>query len=307
MRQSKSTKVKKADGLYRNKNFMIFKLLSYVPEFKKDVEEIRKELGIRDGGFGWNVDEILKWASQNNIDNYEEEVRGDEELGLVPYYSVISSQKSDEIIRKTFPSNNFEKKMLDIGTKYRLPFNFFAFPCEGLPRFILSGEIEPPRSNYYIDLHEAGDKSFWTSVTAYTPLSIKELGEATKELRDGYMSTISNVFEGIDAMAKTRYRNNIWRDLPLLEEQVSRLGKPKKVKRSESGSYLDHAINSKSISPKMKKKLERIYKKSVIVEYDKPTSKQIGKKRGLSGEATRQAKKRLNSIAKELFGYDLEP
>ncbi len=287
----------------QNKNFMVMKLLSYVPEFKKDVADIRKEMGIKEGGFEWDKSEMWKWADEKDLGYYQEARHEDKEEGT--YYLGITS-KSDNIVRKDFPSNFFEKKMSELGIKYKLPFNFYAFPCVGLPVFVLSGEISAPRSNYFTDFHEAGDKTMWISLVAYAPLSVKELKEASDELRDISMKILSEEFSGIDTLSKKRYHNKIFRDLSLFEEQVKREGKPKKVKKYEKWTYVDYLSKSKSTSVKILRQKERENKKDVSIEYSNLTSGQIGKKHGVTGVATRQAKKRLNSIAKELFGYDLE-
>jgi len=290
----------------QNKNFMVLKLLSHVPEFKKDVSEIRRKMGINENGFEWNKSEMWEWATKKDIEYYQgvEQV-GDDDEWWSSFVSITPVE--DKEVRKHFPSNTFEKKMFNLGTKYKLPFNFYAFPSMGLPRFILSGEIEAPRQNYYTSFHEAGDETIWTSLTAYAPLSAKELKEAMNELKDNNMDVLSTVMKGVDVLARKRYRNNMQRDLILLNEQSVRFGKPKLIKHIKQGSYLDFLSKDKTVSNKTTRRFERLNKKDVIVEYDKPTSKQIGRKLGVSGDATRQAKRRLNLFAKELFGYGLEP
>ncbi len=287
----------------QNKNLMILKLLSCVPEFKKDVKDIRTEMAIKIDGFRWDDSEMWEWASKKNLEYYQGLPQGDEEEGTD---HIGLSSKDDEDVRKTFPSNFFEKRMLDLGTKYKLPFNFYAFPCDGLSRYILSGEIKADHPNYFTNFHEAKDRTLWTSLTAYMPLSGKELKDAMKEWQDDSMGILSALFEGVDALSKKRYRNKIDRDLFLIKEQIKRSSKPKKIKRYKQGSYLDILSKDQATSTKRKKILEHQNKKDVLVEYDNLTSKQIGKSRGVTGDTTRQAKKRLNLLAKGLFGFDLE-
>jgi hypothetical protein len=62
---------------------------------------------------------------------------------------------------------------------------------------------------------------------------------------------------------------------------------------------------NKGCSKKELSRLERLHKNEIEVGYDNPTSKQIGKKRAVSGAATRQAKRRLHLLAESLFGYGL--
>lgn len=272
---------------------MIMKLLSYVPEFKRDVNETRKEFDIKEDGFEWGKNELYEWADKKDIWYYKgDESEPDEDR----------TSRSDEDVIKNFPANPFENKMLNLGTKYKLPFNFYAYPYRGLPRFILSGQIEVSHHNFAIEIHEAANKSIWLSLTAFVPLSAKELKEAISELKSS-MEMLPEFFNGIDTISKKRYRNNIIRDLVLLEAQTNRSGKPKRIKKYKPGSYMDQLSKSKTISVK---KWEQLHKKDIFVEYDNQTSRQIGKKQGLKGDAVRQAKKRLNSLSKELFGYDLE-
>lgn len=287
-----------------SKNLMILKILTYVPEFEKDVERIRMEMDIKKDGFKWEVDEIIGWASKRNINSYEESFVGDEEEGQTPY-SVISYKNDDEI-RKNFPSNIFEKKIHDIGVKYKLPFNFYAFPDSGLPRYVLTGEIISPRQNFFVDFKELKDKSILVSLIAYTPLSKKEFVDVINEMGE-HTSLLSNFFDGIEKLSKKRYHNKILRDLETFNDQISKPGKPKKIKKYEQQSYLDYIMKSKDVSIRVKQRTERKCNDSIIVDYDKPTSKEIGKKHKVSGDAVRQSKKRLNSFAKEIFGYGLEP
>lgn len=301
MRQM-SQKSKKTPKFDQNKNLMILKLLSLVTEFKKDVAEIRNDMGIHVSGFEWNNEDMWCWASQKKIDYYQKVEHENEEEGVI-YFGIGS--KTDEDVRKTFPANDFENKMLYLGSKYKLPFNFYAFPTVGLARFVLSGEIIAPGQNYYTDFHEAGDKTIWISLVAYAPLSKKELGEAVQQLGQS-MGVVTALLEETGRFINKRYRDNIERDLTLLSEQTSRFEKPKKVEHFKVGSYLDLINNSKSVSAKKMSKLKRQHTKDLVVDYSVPTSNQIGKKLGVSGDATRQAKRRLNSLVKELFGFDTE-
>lgn len=275
----------------RNRNFMVMELLTYVPEFRKDVSEIRKEFGIKEGGLEW--DDIDKWALEKHLWAYSKERGG----------------WGQDRIRKDFPSNEFEKKMFKIGTKYRLPFNFYALPYRGVPYFVLSGAIQSPEINYDIDFQmDTHNKTLlWASLIIYASLSKVEAEEMATDIRSVQSGLLPQAIKGIDIFAKKRYHQKIERDFILLNEQIARQDKPKKIKKFLPGSYLDILSKNKSNSEKELKKWERLNKHDVFVEYSSPTSKQIGKKQGVTGAAARQAKKRLNALAKELFGFGLEP
>lgn len=294
-------KISKEQG---SKNLMVMEILTHVPEFKKDVCEIRKEFNIKEGGFelkkggfewndGLDWSEIQHWASEKDLWHYSE--------------SEYNGSGEEEEIRKDFPSNKFEKRMLKIGIKYNLPFNFYAFPFRGVPYFIITGDIQAPNKNYDFYIHMDGEKFLWASLIMYASLSEVEEKEAMTQLKSIFFNLMPNYFKGVDTFSRKRYHSNIKRNLILLEEQIARSDKPKKIKSFVSGSYMDILNKSKTISIKKLKKIERLNKGSVIVKYDNLTSEQIGKKQGVSGQTTRQIKKQLNSLAKELFGYNLEP
>jgi hypothetical protein len=269
----------------RTKNFMIMKLLSYVPEFQRDVVKIRKEFEIRESGI--EFEEIEAWAINKTISSYYEEGRG----GLD--------------VQSDFPSNVFEEKMRKLGIKYRLPLNFYGLPYRGIPYFILTGQIQSPEQNYFIDFHGKDDELPWASLNIYAALSAAESKAMAKELRELQIELVPTVFKGADIFARKRYRGNLHRDFSLYEEQITRSGKPKKVKKFNPGSYIDIVSKNKGCSKKELSRLERLHKNEIEVGYDNPTSKQIGKKRAVSGAATRQAKRRLHLLAESLFGYGL--
>lgn len=268
---------------------MVMQLLSHVPEFKKDVSEARKEFEIERDGFR-SFDELDNWANKNNFWDYEKD------------YS-----RSPFDIIKDFPSNKFQKEMLKIGIKYLLPFNFYGQPYRGVPYFILMNEIQSPEENYDVDFRTNGDTLLYTSLVVYKPLNKTEAKNAMSHFLEIQRDIFPYVYKNADTFVKKRGRANIERDLALIEEQLARSGKPKKVESFVLGSYLDIVNKSRTASTRRLRSLKRSNKESVVVGYDNPTSRQIGKKHGVSGESTRQAKKRLNSIAEELFGYDLEP
>jgi len=282
-------KMKKNRPERKGKNFMIMELLSYVPEFKKDVSETREKFKIDKDGFK-SSDKLDKWATENDIWDYKND------------YS-----RNRDAVMKDFPLNTFEKRMLKLGIKYRLPFNFYGLPYRGVPLFILMGEIRPPDTNYDIDFRMNGRKLLWTSLIVYASLSKAEAKEVAAYLRDIQLNLLPQAIKDIDIFAKKRDHANRERDLPLLNEQIIRSGKPKKIKSFLPGSYLDILNKRRTISVKELKKWERMNKTDIVVEYSNPTSRQIGKRHGVSGEAARQVKKRLNSLSKEFFGYDLEP
>lgn len=273
----------------RSKNFMVMKLLSHVPEFKNDVAELRKKFGINTDGFEsqWDVE---RWATnKNKIWDHQD-----------------NFSKENDGAREVFPANPFEKKMFQLGVKYRLPSNFYVFPHRGLSVFVLTGRIIPPDFNYDIDFHFKDGELLWTKLIAYVPLSKKEFENAMESSRETQLGIIPQFFKNRDLFTRRRYRDNVYRDLIMLSEQVERLNKPKKIKKYKNKSYLSLLKKSNTQSNKEMKQWERQNRADIMVDFDNPTSTQIGKKQGVSGDAARQAKKRLNTLAKELFGYDLE-
>lgn len=281
----------------QSKNLIIFSLLLRVPEFKKDVKNIRKQFQIKDEGFKWGGKELLEWANKENIWYYQ--IDEDEDSGDWPLVSASDT-------RRDFPSNKFEKSLYELGSKYRLPFNFYGFPYTGLARFILSNDTDEPPKNYDIDFRDFKNDGFmWTSLVVYAPLSKKEAKEAMKNLENTQYDLLPIFIKGIDTIGKKRFGKNVERDLALFDEQNARNEKPKRIKKVKEGSYLE-IVNKSKLSDAQKRKAIKNNKHDITVGYSSPTSKEIGKKQKVSAAVARQSKSRSNTVAKELFGYSLE-
>ena len=279
-----------------NKNLSIFKLLLRVPEFKKDIEATRIKFDIKESGFKWGGRELYDWAVKNNIEYYQ--IDGSEDPADWPLIS-------DASVRKDFPSNNFEERLYELGTKYRLPFNFYGFPYRAMARYILSNDITDPAENYDIGFRDfRDDRLMWTSLIAYAPLSKKEAKQAMERLEDTQFRLLPIFIEGIDVIGKKRFGKNTERDLTLFDEQSMRSEKPKRIKKVKEGSYLE-IVNKSKLSDAQKRKAIKNNKHDITVGYSSPTSKEIGKKQKVSAAVARQSKSRSNSVAKELFGYSL--
>lgn len=282
-----------------SKNLMILELLTIVPEFQRDVEKVRKEFNINDSGFRWLSTEMFEWSSKKKIRYYQIEIDSNGEIDNSRHY------RNQNSIRKDFPSNSFEKRLLELGLKYRLPFNFYAFPYTGISRFILSNEIKTPPSNYDISFSVNENSFSWASLIIYAPPSKEELKEINNELKNNF-EMLKHFSKGYDIVfGNTKNRKNLERDIILLNEQKERKGKPKKIEIYDS-EYLSSSLKSKDTSPKRKRKLKRDYKQYIKTEFSEPTSKEIGAKYDVSAEVTRKSKERINSSIKKLFGYDLE-
>jgi hypothetical protein len=280
-----------------NKNLMLFKLLTYVPEFQKDLEKIRQEMSIKPDVFKWptlsidderdeayeNENELTEWANKNDY----------------PYYQFQFD--------KEFPLSPLGKEIYKIGIKYKLPFNFYNVPADGLTRYVLTNEILLPYQNYKIDFGIDDSNLLYTSLIVYTKLNNKEAKDAILELNDTQKYILPIFYKNLDTVVKKRFHRKMSRDILLLEEQMSRSEKPKKIVTYLKGNYMDYLNKSNDFSKKEKIKVSRLHKKTRIIKYSELTSKNIGKKRGVSADVTRQSKKRLDSLAKDFFGYGLLP
>jgi hypothetical protein len=301
--KSDSSKKKKKVSLERQKvtkNLMVMELLTNVPEFQKDVKRVRQDFGINDEGFDWGNSEMVEWAIEKDFEYYQVDNRE-----LIEDQYVVS----DEVARDSFPSNDFERKMLELGTKYKLPFNFFGFPYRGIPCYIIGNQIQTPDSNYSTNfrVEKCNDKNklLWVNLIVYVPVSVKDFNEIAKDLKLTQESTLSLLGEE-SVYSEKNPSINFKRDLALLKKQKARGGTPRLVKKIKTGSYLDFALKDKGLSPKRKRQEERKRKKDVSYEHDKPTSSTIGKEEGVSSASARKAKSRLNIIAKEIFGYGID-
>lgn len=285
--------VKSKPTLKITRNRTILMLLSEVPEFKRDIDKIRTKYKINETGFKWFSKEMTEWSIKNKLKDYTE---FDEEDGL---------DINTELVIENFPRNSFERDVKKIGIKYKLPFNFYASPYTGITRYILSGEIRAPLNNFEMSFCVDENSFSWATLVIYKPLTDAESKNLQTELEEKF-KMIKSYTNHDEIFQKNGNSKNIDRDISLLIKQKSRKEKPKKVKSIKEGTYLDRLTKSRDVTPSQIKKAKKENKKNIVVKFNEVTSKQIGKEHKISGDATRQSKTRLNSLAKDLFGYDLE-
>lgn len=283
-------------------NYMVLKLLTIVPKFQRDLEKVRREFNIKDGGIKWLSKEMNVWSLENKMDYYQLESDHNGEIEGSTNY------KSNEAVMKSFPSNLFEKKLLGLGLKYRLPFNFYAFPYTGIARFILNNEIKTPPSNYDISFNVNEDNFSWASLIIYAPPTKEELKEINNELNYKF-EMIKGFSSGRDIIFKNKNKHKTFdRSIELLVKEEEENKKPKTAEIAKEDSYPHRRIKENpDITEKQIRQLKKDHPNSFkVVKQNKKTTKQLGEKISVSGETVRQSKIRLNSLAKELFGYDLE-
>jgi hypothetical protein len=266
---------------------MKLRLLKLVPEFQRDVAKLRNQLGIAPKTDGYAsghdyIGESMAWLSEHNVPTFRD-------LALIP--------ASKEAL-----AHPFHAGVIALGEKFRLPYNFYNDTLHGIALYVLTNRIIAPSSNWEIDSDRpnASRKPRWVGIRVYAPLTAGEATVAFETLTKIYPSLI-----GYHESANRHARIELEDNLPIVEEMIQRHGSPKR--RKKYIGYLAYAEKQGELnSDSKRRKLEKTHPSDVIVDYDKLTSKEIGKRRRKSADVARKALERLDKSAIKIFGYGLK-
>lgn len=263
------------------------RLLVLVPEFQKDVRSVRKEkeFGIPENGFQ-SDEELDRWFQERGL--------------------LFHGMKPSWFYKKP-PINPFKDRVKEIGEKFNLPYHFYYSALYGVGYYILTDYIKIPANNWEIDvdLQKDGSKPRWVLIRAYAPLSNKEIGEATTELRKEQHLLMKG-----HVTRNTRVHGQFERDLKNIGAWSSERGRPAEIRQSKQNGYLAELMASGKYSKFQLKEWSKAWEEERLeIEETVPsriTSMEIAGGNKKESATLRQAKKRLHKLAKELFGYGLK-
>lgn len=273
-------KASKRDGV-QERNLMRLKLLFLIEQFQKDVKKIRIDFDIPENGY--------------SEEEKEKCCKNEESLELFyrrfPFFDQFDKNGSD-----------FQIRVKNLATKYKLPDNYANTICCGLPEFILFNKLIAPDSNWVLEILYEYDESFIDSVAikAYTILTKKEVAEAVSELK-----WATKKFMNPSIVKLKRNSACFDRDIKILATYLNiQFNKPK-IDKVYNSIYAE--ILKKQGKLKDLREWERCNKDYIEVrQHDKKTSRDIAKESGVSIETVKQVKMRLNVLAKKWFGVGFD-
>lgn len=262
---------------------MLFQLLVMIPEFQRDITSLRKQFGIPSTGFDTDVAARKKIGQNSQVKN--------DELGFFHVMPLAHGFGEPN-------PNPFQVEVIRIGEKFKLPYNFYYSAVLGVAWYAVRGIIALMERNWLIE-YDTHTPKRWVGIRAFSHMDKRQIRRAVSEMNKEIMNHMPEPLS-----ADVRTRTNIENDLVIISEMIDRTEQPRKKKIYVKGNYLD-IIKKQSIhlSSKKMRELEVLNKNSVKKGYTVKTWKQIGKKRG---EAIKAVKKRLDPLAKKLFGYGLK-
>ncbi len=243
-----------------------------------------------------------------------------------------SFQKRVDNIRKQFgipPKKadvpDFYIHVANLAKEYNLPPQLYydpkrdawmradEFPVGVLARYICSNTINVPQENFFMEIEFDKDNptsiqienrppinpSRWISVKIFAPLRGTEFTKAIKGLK--LLQKRFLAWE--NTPPRTRERFN--RDLEIFRELSFRENPhPKRKKVYAGGSYIDRLAKSKQTSSKEMGRQERLHSSDIKISYNDKIAQQVAERFGISKDAVRKAKERIEKSATEWFGPD---
>ncbi len=252
-------------------------LLVSIKSFNLGVEKIRKEFGI-----------------------VPEKYQDPPVFAADQWYEVNKQEKFNPAFRLP-GSTKFQEAVNRLCKRYNVPQHFYNMYLQGVPLYIISGVISTPTENWQYVYSDKAEGS--TGFKFYAPLTQAELLEFNRVLTSHFAGNHNSNNQKAQA---NRERKQFMRDWELIMPLVNRVGQPKRIKQYESGSYLAAVSKDKSISKKKLTQLEKLHPDSIVVVFDQPTAAGVAKGKRLSAASIRQAKLRLNAMAKQLYNHSLE-
>ena len=252
-------------------------LLASIKSFNHEVEKIRKRFGI---DYEQYQDPLIFAADQ--------------------WYEANQHQKFNPAMQLP-GSTDFKKAVAKLCKSFNVPEHFYNVYLQGVPLYIVSGVISAPTENWQ---YSYSDKSTGSvGFKFFSPLTNDELFEFNRVLVIHFDPKQNGMQTGSKVL---RSRRQFMRDWEMAIPLVNRAGQPKRIKQYEPGSYLAVIAKDRSISKKKFAQLEKLHADSVVVVYDQPTASSQAKGKRVSIATVRQAKRRLNVLAKQLYGRTLE-
>lgn len=280
MKKSRGNNKEYDDAKVAAKNLVKLRILISIKSFDSEVKMIRNEFSIPK-----NLNSIVEawsWLSQSKYAIFE------------PYHNYPGSL-------------DFRNRIDSLCERYYVQNNFYDCFFIGVPLYILSGIVIAPSSNWEI-FHDWGKKDNerrWVDVRIYTPLTKSEIDEFMLYVNGDINQKV--YAKGIFQNKVVKKEHKLFhRDMDMVESLTARQGKPLKVKKYKPGSYLTYASKDKSLNSKAMRKLEKLHPGGIETAFNEQTARQIAKNKRVKPDVARQAKTRINKMAKKLYGHTLD-
>lgn len=181
--KSREKKRRKTAPTAAGRNGKLFLLLTAVPEFQKDVADLRKRFRIPPRGYITDHEKNPRYEYDRK-DQERADRDADKKLDeLGTFYSRPFSPEFDAARTKNKP---FEAEIRRIGEKFRLPYNLYSDSICGLAWYVVRGLITVVERNWDLDTDIRHDERAlpvrWAVIRAYLPLDEMEATEAINEL-----------------------------------------------------------------------------------------------------------------------------
>lgn len=182
-------------------------LLELVPEFQKEVHEVRRAFAIPPNGY---ITDHEKNSLRHDYD-------ADDEARV--------NRDADRKL-KQLAATDFERKVFKIGEKFGLPLNLYNDSICGISWYILRNRIIVPAENWVIETEPIDPgrpiKMRWATIRAYAPLDKQEATSAiqalNKKLREYQPEPLSGK-KRIKGSPEAR-----WNEVSLLLEEAAEKG-----------------------------------------------------------------------------------
>jgi len=262
-------------------------LLQMVPEFQREIAKLRKKFDIPIGGYqSYYEEDFTEKEMRAAIKKTDDQLHN--KLKQLGYFMPTPIG----FVEKQTEPESFEHGVIQIGEKFRLPYNLYNGYERGVAWYALQGRILVPPQNWEAQndpLHQDRPLPIrWAAIRAYAPLDKKEAGEAIATLNQMLRKNMPKKL-----VAEKRLHDNDERRLAEVAKMLERHQlKGKGRTRYVAGTYLDIARKSKGATEKKMRTLERQNPHDLVRAT--PMS-----------DRERKMRERFNDLAIELFGFGL--
>jgi hypothetical protein len=300
---------------YYLQNAIMLKLLALVPEFQEEVAFLRGDFEIDTSRFQSTDSEAAELFRSTTGSSGDFDLAEWRQMVIVQKifawfmargYGVLAEgngSTSGASYKKT-QTDPFFKAMEKLGSRFNLPFNFYADGLSGVGCYVFTGLLATPPNSFVTYGPPIDGKSRWVDIRIFRPTTMEEIKKRIDEINWYYEREFPEILN-------VRARKEAWEMLPLVEEIIKRQSKPRRIKKrivkKDSYASIVEKSSQRGSGPEISlRQFEKRYVK-YKVEFDEPTSRAIAKKIGKSSGALRQEVLRLDNLARKLFGYGINP
>jgi hypothetical protein len=263
------------------RNTELLWVLSFIPEFKKEIETTREKFKIDPTKFNKkstldNIILIQEWFESNNEEFFIEDTPK---------------------ILLTGNARPFWDHIQKIGDKFNLQGNFTNSLLYGVPHLIFTDHIVAPATNWSVTTHfsSKGTTAKWVTLNIYAPLLSDEAIEGFEQANEAFKQVRP-------AKLPSRARTEFVNILPFLDILVT----PNKKIKVYDSFYLTALAKSKSATAAEIKRAERLHASSISFKWTRESVKDIAKRSGIPEDTLEKMFERINKMAKTTFKHGLK-